>query len=322
MEAIALSSMPKDSMGSDSESDREQSIISDKEIGDPNGTSSTINQEEDMAIISNANERSLPQINIHDSSEMDTSKWNPHHLASSPGSLIKTARELVPPPLPPPRHLVDIADGGHDGPENAWKWGNSEMYSGDLAKPTLSIPPGSSFYGESAAQTEDKNTTQGTYDASQPEAITTTSSERIRVRKWKQNLTRAGGQLSCSGCMHAPFEDAASLRRHIDSAHRRPFVCVFHFAGCESTFASKNEWKRHVSSHHLNLTAWVCELGSCGAGSKSTSRCSEFNRKDIFTQHLRRMHVPSSVKQKKSGADAAWEERHKTLQQTCFVVKR
>ena len=173
-----------------------------------------------------------------------------------------------------------------------------------------------------------------------PNTKTPPSQKRGRISKTPQ---KAKGQVICKSCSHAPFKDTATLQRHIASAHTRAYVCVFDFAGCNSTFASKNEWKRHVSSQHLNLAAWVCELGSCGghhskaghsvpspgtkangnaAGAEGITRGSEFNRKDLFTQHLRRMHVPLPVKRKKAGTDAVWEETIKTLQQTCLKTKR
>ncbi|KAK0108176.1 hypothetical protein ONS95_002999 [Cadophora gregata] len=177
-----------------------------------------------------------------------------------------------------------------------------------------------------------------------PNTKTPPSQRRHRISKTPQ---KTKGQITCKSCSHAPFKDTTSLQRHIASAHTRAYVCVFDFAGCNSTFASKNEWKRHVSSQHLNLTAWVCELGSCGShyskagismpnskssnhgngngngnGAGTITRGSEFNRKDLFTQHLRRMHVPVAVKRKKVGTDAAWEEHIKQLQQTCLKTKR
>lgn len=47
-------------------------------------------------------------------------------------------------------------------------------------------------------------------------------------------------------------KDIESPQEDIISEQIRPYVCVFNFAGCTSTFTSKNEWKRHVKSQHLN----------------------------------------------------------------------
>ncbi|KAF7870533.1 hypothetical protein EAF04_004277 [Stromatinia cepivora] len=149
--------------------------------------------------------------------------------------------------------------------------------------------------------------------------------------------------LSCKQCSQTGFKDTTTLQRHIASSHTRAFICVFDFAGCNSTFASKNEWKRHVSSQHLNLQAWVCTLGSCGKvplSSHSSSmrkgtereiekavqrgyeiKGAEFNRKDLFTQHLRRMHAPFEVK-RKGKKNREWEERVRGLQRSCERVRR
>ncbi|PVH84447.1 hypothetical protein DL98DRAFT_512348 [Cadophora sp. DSE1049] len=97
---------------------------------------------------------SLPQIQIHDPSEMyrKSSRSSSYNSASSPDlssipMSIPNAREFVPPPLPPPRHLADIADGGHNGPDIAWKWGNDHTDNRDWGKATASIPQGSSLHG-------------------------------------------------------------------------------------------------------------------------------------------------------------------------------
>ncbi|KAK1783449.1 hypothetical protein QBC45DRAFT_341550 [Copromyces sp. CBS 386.78] len=144
-------------------------------------------------------------------------------------------------------------------------------------------------------------------------------------------------------CPHPPcqqshsshgFKDQPSLDAHIKKQHSRPFICVFSFAGCESTFGSKNEWKRHVASQHLVLEYWLCREGECasvdnnlptttsGTRTTTTTRAGRrsgaqvmvtgqddndeddmprlpngaiFNRKDLYTQHVRRMHLPSHL---------------------------
>jgi len=156
--------------------------------------------------------------------------------------------------------------------------------------------------------------------ASSPPAV-----KRGRVTKPAQ---KSKNSLSCKSCNHAPFKDVPSLQRHINTTHTRAFICVFGFAGCNSTFASKNEWKRHVSSQHLNLNSWVCELGACGKVQNQSKKDggglvkgSEFNRKDLFTQHLRRMHAPFAVK-RMNKKNQEWEDKLKELQVSCLRVKR
>lgn len=74
---------------------------------------------------------------------------------------------------------------------------------------------------------------------------------------------------------------------------RRGFPCPFAAYNCSSTFSSKNEWKRHVSTQHIKLGFWRCDL--CAPTSDPNDPTSyyynDFNRKDLFTQHLRRMHA-------------------------------
>ncbi|KAF7898301.1 hypothetical protein EAF00_004747 [Botryotinia globosa] len=173
--------------------------------------------------------------------------------------------------------------------------------------------------------------------------------KRNRISKSSPSTSKSSSKhssegLSCTQCASTGFKDTPTLQRHIASAHTRAFICVFNFAGCDSTFASKNEWKRHVSSQHLNLQAWVCTLGSCGKvplGSHSHSgaamrkggegntnaraygevKGAEFNRKDLFTQHLRRMHAPFEVK-RKGKRNGEWEERVRVLQRSCERSRR
>jgi len=165
----------------------------------------------------------------------------------------------------------------------------------------------------------------------------------------KVSIQSASQLLYCGECKSAGFKDDEALAAHRRKQHVRPFHCVFHFAGCDSTFASKNEWKRHVMSQHILLYVWVCQLDTCNkSGGTSTSATgvrfssalghgqvrggnlppgSVFNRKDLFTQHLRRMHAPPALRAKpgksakslktaaNEGIGKEWEEQVKHLQQ-------
>lgn len=80
---------------------------------------------------------------------------------------------------------------------------------------------------------------------------------------------------------------------------KRKFICSFSHYGCDVALSSKNEWKRHVSIQHLQLGFYRCDVGSCNPdlnpnvpGHKRVY--NDFNRKDLFTQHHRRMHKPES----------------------------
>jgi hypothetical protein len=95
----------------------------------------------------------LPQIHVHDSITSD--RYRGSHRPSFTSSLsspstvsvpmpIPNMRDPVPPPLPPPKHLADIAAGGNNGPDIAWQWGNSRH---DSDWGGSSVTPGSSLYG-------------------------------------------------------------------------------------------------------------------------------------------------------------------------------
>ncbi|KAM3504393.1 hypothetical protein MY10362_003593 [Beauveria mimosiformis] len=130
--------------------------------------------------------------------------------------------------------------------------------------------------------------------------------------------------IRCAHCSHAPFKDSSSLRKHIAAAHTRPFPCAFYFAGCYSTFGSKNEWKRHIASQHLCLQYYRCSICS---QTTVDGKGNEFNRKDLFTQHLRRMHAPLEVKRALAKGDngqqqSEWESYVREMQQTCLIQRR
>ncbi len=151
------------------------------------------------------------------------------------------------------------------------------------------------------------------------------SSTTPRTKHPRRSVPKAGPKQDtrCNHCSHAPFKDSSSLRKHVAAAHTRPFPCAFSFAGCTSTFGSKNEWKRHIASQHLCLTYYRCS--SCPQ-STAEGKGNEFNRKDLFTQHLRRMHAPFAIKKALSKADsklqAEWEQHVKDMQASCLVHRR
>ncbi|KAI1826090.1 hypothetical protein F4861DRAFT_530032 [Xylaria intraflava] len=151
-----------------------------------------------------------------------------------------------------------------------------------------------------------------------------------------------GGQYHCPDCMKS-FKDQIGLDNHVKKRHTRPFTCIFEFAGCRSTFPSKNEWKRHCASQHIVLQYWVCQQDGCAQVSnkprtpkkssgpaRRRSNCpghsaehpsalpngTIFNRKDLYTQHLRRMHVPTHLKNKVKSKTPVpeWEEQQRAYQ--------
>lgn len=119
------------------------------------------------------------------------------------------------------------------------------------------------------------------------------------------NLTKTRSKVSKRSPARGSSSSSSSLRRQISQqvaekkheevrGNKRPYTCPARPYGCEIDFASKNEWKRHVHSQHLTLGFWRCDL--CP---DADANPNNFNRKDLFTQHLRRMHGPA----KHSGPD-------------------
>ncbi|GAW16284.1 hypothetical protein ANO14919_057070 [Xylariales sp. No.14919] len=160
-------------------------------------------------------------------------------------------------------------------------------------------------------------------DESRYHAETATPSARPKSGRRSIQKPIPKQETRCGHCSHAPFKDTSSLRKHIAAAHTRPFPCAFSFAGCPSTFGSKNEWKRHIASQHLCLQYYRCS--SCPQSSVE-GKGNEFNRKDLFTQHLRRMHAPFAIKKALAKGDSKlqveWETHVKDMQQSCLVTRR
>jgi hypothetical protein len=161
----------------------------------------------------------------------------------------------------------------------------------------------------------------------QPHFVTASQSSLASGNAEIQNNSQKQ-ETRCSLCSHAPFKDSSSLRIHIAAAHTRPFSCVFFFAGCTSTFRSKNEWKRHIASEHLCLTYYRCSScpQSTAEGSTAKYKSNEFKRKDLFTQHIRRMHAPFAVKKAIAKGDSKlqheWETHVNEMQAECLVIRR
>ncbi|CAI6332096.1 unnamed protein product [Periconia digitata] len=116
-----------------------------------------------------------------------------------------------------------------------------------------------------------------------------------------------------------------STESQISGDMQRHFPCPLSPYGCKSTFISKNEWKRHVSTQHIKLGFWRCDLCTPTVDSRDdrTIYFNDFNRKDLFGQHLRRMHTvtnPSNRNQKEQ--PAVTENNITEHQQRCFKVLR
>jgi hypothetical protein len=145
---------------------------------------------------------------------------------------------------------------------------------------------------------------RGMRAATTTDTTTTTTLSASSRRTRNPSTTNNKTPFTCPTCKQRNFPSKPDLDAHIKKQHVRSFNCVFDFAGCDSTFGSKNEWKRHVSTQHLLLHYWVCTEGTCAAAHATSPSPTPnlnpngaiFNRKDLFTQHLKRMHAPKAVK--------------------------
>ena len=118
-----------------------------------------------------------------------------------------------------------------------------------------------------------------------------------------------------------------------NDAQKRVFTCAFSHYGCDATFGSKNEWKRHVGSQHLQLGFYRCDTGFCNPDAPSSATkaqptasktYNDFNRKDLFTQHHRRMHTPWSTASKEPSVKVKqdFENSLEDVRQRCWQEKR
>jgi hypothetical protein len=84
-------------------------------------------------------------------------------------------------------------------------------------------------------------------------------------------------QNQCTECSKT-FNRPCELKKHI-KRHEKPYGCTFR--DCQKEFGSKNDWKRHESSQHLQLETWNCEEEEC------RKVC---HRREGFKNHLQRDH--------------------------------
>jgi hypothetical protein len=93
---------------------------------------------------------STPSIRVYESHRYSLPH---HHRPSQPSPAvamaIPRARDEIPPPLPPPRHIENLRAGQDPG----WQWGhaNSPRDTGFSGNRLATVRPGSSLYGGSDA---------------------------------------------------------------------------------------------------------------------------------------------------------------------------
>ena len=150
------------------------------------------------------------------------------------------------------------------------------------------------------------------------------NSNKVAKKNVRTQVPSPSSTRNHTPCAHCPsrFPSDSTLKKHVLSTHTRPFVCTFQRYGCNATVGSKNEWKRHINVQHLHLETWRCDIDACafpatpanGVGGQEKRRTGtsssavspsmgkkanpsevqyhDFDRKDLFTQHIKRMHAP------------------------------
>jgi len=118
---------------------------------------------------------------------------------------------------------------------------------------------------------------------------------------------------------------AKAAENYANGDAQRHFPCPLAPYGCQSTFSSKNEWKRHVSTQHIKLGFWRCNLcvTTVDPHDEHTVYHNDFNRKDLFTQHLRRMHAaPNNTASRTQKEYPVNEDNIAEHQARCFHILR
>ncbi|KAK6523410.1 hypothetical protein TWF281_001392 [Arthrobotrys megalospora] len=118
------------------------------------------------------------------------------------------------------------------------------------------------------------------------------------------------------------FKNRSELntRKHIETQHTKPYLCIFGFAGCQQRFGARNEWKRHIATQHLVLYKYVCDHSDCVEKNKAKTI---FNRGDLFMKHHERMHSPANIYER-SPDDLeliAWKKEMKEAKRRCETLR-
>ncbi|CCC08890.1 hypothetical protein SMACR_07526 [Sordaria macrospora] len=89
------------------------------------------------------------------------------------------------------------------------------------------------------------------------------------------------------------FNRKCELKKH-QKRHDKPYACTFH--NCSKNFGSKNDWKRHENSQHLQLEVWRCDEKhqrhqGVSLVDDRTSVCGWVaHRREAFRTHLSKEH--------------------------------
>jgi hypothetical protein len=126
---------------------------------------------------------------------------------------------------------------------------------------------------------------------------------------------------------HDTFEsdEDSALRAEVGvELSEKQFPCLLRYYGCNASYSSRDEWKRHHVTQHIELGIWRCFL--CGESSDpdepAVMSYNDFNRKGLFTQHLRRIHMAPHNGSRPSEESLVNEGNLATHHERCFISLR
>ncbi|KAI9782092.1 MAG: hypothetical protein M1839_005438 [Geoglossum umbratile] len=119
-----------------------------------------------------------------------------------------------------------------------------------------------------------------------------------------------GKEIQCRYCKKVLPRDC-DMNKHI-KRHTRPYGCTY--PNCNKLFGSKNDWKRHENTQHLQLEMWRCREKDNVNGKEC---CKLFYRRETFQQHLRQHHYISDTERLRDEARNRRIGRNRQIQFWC-----
>ncbi|KAL5337806.1 hypothetical protein BJX70DRAFT_223774 [Aspergillus crustosus] len=104
----------------------------------------------------------------------------------------------------------------------------------------------------------------------------------------QENTSVSSDKTSWIQCEYCPKQTRlrCEMKKH-QKRHERPYGCTF--PGCDKTFGSKADWKRHEQSQHFGVQSWQCTLPDT---TQTNALCARmFDRQDAYAQHLETHHL-------------------------------
>ncbi|EPS37234.1 hypothetical protein H072_9033 [Dactylellina haptotyla CBS 200.50] len=141
-----------------------------------------------------------------------------------------------------------------------------------------------------------------------------------RPKTYKKKIPYYACEEEACKARRAIFKNKSELKKHTETQHTKPYICICGFANCTHRFGARNEWKRHIATQHLMLFKYVCDHQDCVEKNKAKT---VFNRADLFMKHQERMHSPFDIYER-SPDDLeviAWRKEMKDTRKRCETLR-